>query len=79
MIGTDRIYIYYIMRYAIHTNMTKPTTTMKSFIYILLIMVFCSVNTVNAQHFNENFKDSTLRIDYVFPETDTCRWLLLIN
>ena len=29
-------------------------------------MVFCSVNTVNAQHFNENFKDSTLRIDYVF-------------
>lgn len=66
MIGTGRIYIYYIMRYAIHTNMTKPTTTMKSFIYILLIMVFCSVNTVNAQHFNENFKDSTLRIDYVF-------------
>ena len=39
---------------------------MKYFIYILLIMVFCSVNTVNAQHLNEYFKDSTLRIDYVF-------------
>ena len=39
---------------------------MKYFYHILFVTIFCSVNTVKAQHFNEHFKDSTLRIDYIF-------------
>lgn len=35
-------------------------------IFLFIIMFFHVVESINAQSFNENFKDSTLRIDYIF-------------
>ena len=33
---------------------------------LFIIMFFPIVESINAQNFKENFKDSTLRIDYIF-------------
>lgn len=39
---------------------------MEKKIFIFIIILTCVINKICAQSFTENFKDSTLRIDYIF-------------